>query len=553
MITIAENAPIEKLSITGFCDFCKNNIPLIIAVSFTLFFTFGIRLFWHSIGIDVELWMADKSDVSEFFISIGRFGLILLHNILYIKEFNPFTEFFTASCLIWFFTISWCYVIAIFSRDTGKNNKLIPFAIVFMTSSIWAEQFLFLFQSTENALIIGLCPYAIYLLFIGILCNEKCKIICAFFLLIFMTSVYQAIVPMFCCGIFICFVLLQEHSDYEPKVYKALCLKLFITLASSILVYSIIDKAIIPAIFHIKKSDYLDNMNLWGKTSINENIRMILISVYRITLKNAISHENILSILQFFGYNTTALKDIHPQNITFPRVASTLLLPISMLFLVQIAIIMRKMIPANGRFLYMLAGIGIPASIMFLSIAGGNSPTIRSYYALPLAMAFMFFFLIMHYKEKWSVIVVFLAMLVAINSAQTTAQLFYSDHIRYNEDVRLAISLNNLVMQVQPDNRMLPVALVGKYKVASRFQTNFLQGEVIGHSFFEWGRNVNETSTRGLAFMKSLGMNFNMPNDNQLQQALKEAESMPSYPNFGCIKRMQDFIVIKISETLYEN
>jgi len=520
----------EKPSITGFCNFCKNNIPLILAVSFTLFFTYGIRLFWYSIGVDVELWMADKIGISKFFISIGRFGLILLKNFLWIKEFNPFTEFFTAFCLIWFFTISWCYVIAIFSGDTGKNNKLIPFALVFMTSSVWAEQFLFLFQATENTLIISLCPYVIYLLFIGFLGNEKGKIICAFFMLIFMTSVYQAIVPMFCCGTFICFVLLQGRSDFEPKVYKTLCLKLLITLASSMVVYSIIDRAIIPTFFHIEKSDYFDNFNRWSKISIK---------------------ENILSILRF-GY-CISLKNIQSGSAFIPRIAGVLLLPISILFLIQLAVIMRKMIPAKRRFLYMLAGIGIPASIMFLSIAGGNWPPVRSLYALPLAMAFMLFFLTMHYKNKYSIVVTFIALIIAIHSAQITAQLFYSDHIRYNDDVRLAIDLNNLIMQVQPDNKVLPVALVGKCNTASRFQANFLQGEVIGHSSFCFALAVNHTTERGLAFMKSLGMNFNMPNDNQLQQALKEAELMPSYPNPACIKRMEDFIVVKITDNLYEN
>ncbi|MDR2731237.1 MAG: glucosyltransferase domain-containing protein [Treponema sp.] len=213
----------EEITVMGFCNFCRNNIPLIITVSITLFFTYGIRLFWHSIGIDTELFMADKSGSLKWYMAIGRFGYALLSKLWYIKEFNPFTTFFIAFCLIWFFTISWCYIIAVFSRDTIRNNKLIPFAIVFMTMPVWAEQFYFLLQAVENALIISLCPYVIYLLFKGFLDDEKGKIISASILLVFMISVYQAIVPMFCRGVFACFVLLQEHSEYEPQVYRNIC------------------------------------------------------------------------------------------------------------------------------------------------------------------------------------------------------------------------------------------------------------------------------------------------------------------------------------------
>jgi hypothetical protein len=50
--------------------------------------------------------------------------------------------------------------------------------------------------------------------------------------------------------------------------------------------------------------------------------------------------------------------------------------------------------------------------------------------------------------------------------------------------------------------------------------------------------------------MKSLGINFDKPNNSQYEQALKEAETMPAYPEPGCVRRMRDFIVVKISETL---
>jgi hypothetical protein len=540
----------QEVTATGFCNYCRNNVPLIIAVSVTLFFTYGIRLFWYSIGIDTDLFMADKFSFLRFYLSIGRFGHVLLYSLWHIKEFNPFTAFFIAFCLIWFFTISWCYIIAVFSRDTVRNNKLIPFALVFMTATVWAEQFYFLFQAAENALIIGLCPYVIYFLFKGFLDNEKGKITCAFILLIFITSIYQAVVPMFCCGVFIYFLLLQEHSDYDPQVYRNLCLKLFITLLAALAVYFIIDRVIIPTIFHIEKSSYVDDMNQWGKRTIRENIISILLFGYTLTIGHIPLVQSIVHPIMA-RYAKSGIETAEFINNISRARGNVLLLPSAVFFLIGISLVMRRLIPQGRRFLYMLAGIGIPLCIILLAVMGGNMPPIRALYALPLAFAFMLFYLLRIYRKKAAIVVVSLSLLITLYQAQITAQLFYSDQVRYNEDVRLAYDLNNLITRAQPESEKLPVVLIGRYQAASRFQTNFLQGEVIGHSVFEWSSNSSDTTSRGLSFMRSLGINFDMSDENQIEQALKEAASMPSYPNPGCVKRMQDFIVIKISETMY--
>jgi len=549
--TIIKYFDMEKASAKGFCNFCRSNVPLILAVSVTLFFTYGIRLFWYSIGIDTEQFMADKSWLLKWHIQTGRFGLALLSKFLFIKEFNPFTAFFMAFCMIWLFTISWCYIIAIFSRNTGRNNKLIPFALVFMTVPVWAEMFYFTFMAMETALIVGLCPYVIYLLYKGFLDNEKSKIVCASILLVFMTSVYQAIVPLFCCGVFALFVLLQEQTNYEPQVYRNLCVKLFITLGGAMAVYFFIDRIIIPVFFHIEKSFYVDDMNQWGQVPVRQNIINILSFGYTITIGHIPLVQNMVKPI-IASYASTGVQAAeYIANVS--RVSgNVLLLPVTVIFFVKITTIMRNKIHSGRKLLYMLAGIGIPLSIILLAIMGGNRPPVRSLYALPLAFAFMIFYLIISYKKRVAFIITCFALLAAVYQAQITAQLFYSDQVRYNEDIRLSYELNDLITQVQPDNEKLPVALIGKYQMASIFRTNFLQGEALGHSVYEWAIVPPDTTSRGLAFMKSLGFYYDVPSADQLDQAHKEAMLMPAYPDPGCVKRMRDFIVVRISETLYE-
>ena len=54
--------------------------------------------------------------------------------------------------------------------------------------------------------------FIVFKLYKGFLDGEKGKIFIAFILLVFMTSVYQAVAPLFCCGVFVCFLLLQNKQ-----------------------------------------------------------------------------------------------------------------------------------------------------------------------------------------------------------------------------------------------------------------------------------------------------------------------------------------------------
>jgi hypothetical protein len=542
----------EEANITGFYTFCKNNIPLVFTVSLVLFFTFGIKLFWNSIGIDTELFIANQMGTLNWALRTGRFGFSLLSWLLHTKEFNPFFAFFTGLCLIWLFSISWCYIISIFSQNTGRNNKLIPFALIFMTMPVWAEQFYFLSQIVETTLMLGLCPYIIYLLYKGILDNEKGKIIISFLLLVFMISVYQVMIPIFCCGVFACFVLLQEHSDYKPQIYRNLCLKLLIILIGALVFYSIIDNLIIPFIFNIEKADYLDNMNYWGKRSLKSVIFHTFLFCYNITIGHIpLVHTFFSKIISHFAgeVNMWAFYSIPSYSRHWGNV---LLLPAVVFFLIGIFFTMRKTLPPGRRLLYFLAGIGIPLSIMLLTILGGGStPPLRSLFALPLAFSFMLFHIIKTLRVKSTVFIVcVIALFCVVHQAKTTSQLFYSDQMRYNDDVRLAYKLEELIKLVH-GKETLPVVFIGKYQTASRIQTNFLQGEVIGHSFFEWGGDSSEVTYRSISFMKNLGININGPDRNQLDKASKEAIFMPSYPAPGCVVKMDDFIIVKLSEERY--
>jgi len=548
---------LEEVNAAGFCNFCRNNAPLMLAVSVMLLFTYGAKLLWYSVGVDTGHFMADKNDILTWEIQIGRFGLAVLSRLWHIYEFNPFAAAFTAFCFVWLFTVSWCYIVAVFSGNTGRNNKLIPFALVFMTAPIWAEVFYFTLQAAEVTFIAALCPYVIYFLYKGFLDGERNKTVCAFILLIFMVSVYQGIAPLFCCGAFACFMLLQERSDYEPRVYRNLCLKLFMALSGAMAVYLAIDRLIIPTVFGIERAGYLDNMILWGKAPVKDNLFRILGFVYTFTMGH-VPQAFIPAIVSCTGIDAATIEYL--ANTASDRAKSSqnlLLLPVIVFFLIKMSIAARKTIPAKRKLLYALAGIGVPLSIIFLAVMMGNKQPLRSLIVLPLAFAFMFFWLIQSHKKKIAMVIAGIALITAAYQAEVSAQLFYSDYMRYNEDVRLAFEIDKLIAQAQPDNEKLPVALIGKYRAAPRFRSNFLRGESLGLSFFECDfrklkpyANVTEY---GLTFMKTLGIFYDAPDSAVLDQAIEDVALMPAYPDSGCVSRVRDIIAVKLSPDIYNH
>jgi hypothetical protein len=540
----------EKMSFSGFRDFCRKNVPLLVSVTAALFFAYGIKLVCYSTGIDAGLFAADKNSFLEWNVQLGRFGLVLLQRLWYIWEFNPLTAFFTAFCFIWLFTLSWCYCLAVFGKNTGRNNKLIPFALLFMTMPVWAEQFYFVFQSVETACMVFLCPYVIYLLYRGFLHNENKKVIGGFILLVLMTSVYQAIIPLFCAGVFACFVLMQENSNYEPPVYRLLCIKLFIALIAALAAYFLLDKIFVALIVKTEKSEYLDNMNLWGKEPLINSLKRILVYGYTLTIGHIPAVQAVAEpVMARFARSGVETARVFSEKSRL--IGNILLLPGALCFLIHIGKTAKGKIAEGRRFLYILAGIGVPLSIMLLPIISGNIPPVRSMYSLPFVSAFVIFYVITKYKKPLASVIAGIAVLVSIYQAQITAQLFYSDYLRYQSDIKIAFDLDRSIIPLQDDIEEVPVAFIGKYEVD--FKANFLPGEEIGHSCFGWAfpKEVFESTPQGLAFMQSLGINYQLPAENQMHQARAASESMPSYPAPGSVKRLPGLIVVKFSESTY--
>ncbi|GHV20569.1 hypothetical protein FACS189494_04610 [Spirochaetia bacterium] len=441
--------------------------------------------------------------------TVGRFGLVALQKLWSIKEFNPYTAAFAALLFLELSAIAWCYLIELFSKQDKRNYKLIPFAVLYMSMPMWIEHFIGLLQAAEVSFIVFLCPVIIFLFYKGIFDNEKIKILIACALLFFIASVYQGILPMFLCGVFICFILFQDNSNYEKALYRNVAIKLFVFVVVSVGLYFFVNK------FCFLNSDYLDNMNSWGKQSFKQNV------------------------LTIFNIAIDIFKISDPHNIY----GSIILLPATVLFIIKITCNAIKN-KQKDRLLYILAGLCIPLCILLLTISGANKPPLRSMYVLPLATAFMPYYLLTKYKPAYVKLLAALMLVVVVFQIQVSVQIQYSDYLRYINDIHIAYDLDRMIRDEQDDTNSLPIAIIPQENTRTtlNFNTNYLRGEISGTPFLQW------LSFLRLGFMQTFGINYAVANEAQTAEARIYAENMSAYPDKGCVKRYNGIIVIKLSE-----
>ena len=162
-----------------------------------------------------------------------------------------------------------------------------------------------------------------------------------------------------------------------------------------------------------------------------------------------------------------------------------------------------------------------------------------------------------------------LCLIGSWSQASVLERLYYTNTVRYEEDVRLASAIETrleAVLAANPEQltmtrkEALPensenassaapaVVFIGSKHPA--LNNSCLQGEIIGSSFFEWDTNVapvNYYSTkRILNFMHTLGYSYEQPSTSQVEAATAYSADMPVYPADGSIICCQDFIIVRL-------
>ena len=501
----------------------KSKFSIIIIVIFALF-AFGQRLISSSFSIDTEFYIYNLNNTENWnwWIGLSRWGLVFLNKYFLQMGTLPIyaSNFLTVLFMI-MYSIAYNYLFYTLISEKYKKAYLkyqFIFPIIFITSPIFAEQYNFVIQNAGVALAILIIPVSILLIHKAM--QEKNKIkkvllyIFAICISILAFGVYQSIILLYIVSVVVCYLLKVIKENDNNWIYLFKQIGIFIVIAGAWLVISKILG---------QNTTYLQSA--WLSSGIVQCICNIKECVKNVLLCDSMFYN--------IGYIVAILSSI----IAFIYLAIKRKLKIGMI-------------------------IGIVALLMspfYVMIVTGVDQLKRTQfnYSFTVGIIIMLAVVFLSQKEKLkyvTVVGVIFAVGLAYMQSYTTSTLFYTSDVVYESDKALSHKLVERIEEKEwyDSEKEYRLVFVGRYD--NNLKNAYLQGEVIGDSFynFEW-RDVLGANNRTHAFLAILGYDFKMPPLEKIEQAKEyvEENNTKAWPSTEAIQLLdEDTIVVRLSEEI---
>lgn len=500
-------------------NYLKKSYKSIIIIAIFLLLTYWARLISESFSIDTELYLENYLSSYEWWLNLERWGLVLLNKILKVGPLIiPHANFLTI-LFIFIYSILFNYLFYINIGDKYKEKYLkyqFILPIIFITSPIFAEQYNFVIQSSSVSL--AICFVATSLILVTKSENAKNSlskyslIITSIVLATIAFGTYQSI-PLLYILVVICCYILKCISDENPSwLYLLKQIILFVINAG---LYFALAKLLSEG------NNYLNFA--WSKSGIN-----CLYDIY----------YSVISIVKC---------ETPFYNISF-LIAMIMLLAINIYFFIK----------KKNNLGIMLSSLGLALSPFFIMIVTGTYALKRTQFNYSFTIGFIILLFAITLESKkmknlFTVLIMTLAIGIAYNQSVITANFFYSDNVRYQNDVLYANKLQSMIEQSKwyDSSKEYTLILIGKNEANA--VNNYLKGEVIGQSIFEFDYEyVYGVSARSIALFKTLGYYYNRPSVEEFNEAKEYVinNNILSMPSSDSIINLDNKIIIRLSEEI---
>lgn len=517
---IRENNELEKKKNShDFAEFLGENSNSFLILFCWLILAYGMKIFHLSLSHDTEAIISVPDSLYNSWISLGRYGLLIIKKIFGVYRFNPYLASMLmiatmmAGAIVWEYFF---YKITTNDNDFSKRSWVMP-AFLF-TAPVMAEQMSFLLQSFEVSLAFLMIGLALHIIWYGIIERKYWPHVLSILLLSLCFSCYQTFVPLFIAASIMSFLIYFD----KQKIYWRAIICLVVNFLGGLFLYKVIDKFVINYT-GIVPASYLTDYILWKKHS------------WLTCVLNVLRQMKEVVIAQDTTYYSYA----------FP-------ISIIMAFIIIIRVFKKNM---QYKFLYALCFCVLFVTPFLMTILMGQRPNFRTLIILPFVYGFVFqYFLsrLENYTSKrlhiFKKIIVIISVLLLFRQCTITADMFYSEYVQYEEDVRLAIKITDRIDQLNlGENPQEPVVFIGSRM--PRLNPSANGGyENPGNSFYEWSFTNIYGSFIMKNFMTTLGYPYNSPTEEQVKFAeLYAIEHMPCWPDRGSVCVENGVIIIRLS------
>lgn len=518
---------------------------LIIFCLVDLLLIYGIRIFCYNIGVDTENSVIGSTTLNQRRIAMGRFGLVLLKCIQPAGKFNMYAANFGAVLFLLFSSLLWCIIFDFYSK-VKSNIGYFVFSLFYLSSPIWVEVIYFTTQAAETVFIVALCPICVYFMWEGMKNNRKMYTVGSICLLVFLISVYQAVIAMFCAGILIVYILEIENGVLTDKQIKKLFINMVLSATCALILYFVANNIVINLIFRIDKSNYFSNIIDGNKSeSIIGKIALFMAFIYKIFFINTPIHGKIVVPILTDYMGSEAVE--HFTNAG--HFSCILYLPALIYY--AICFFRNKI----RSIFYFLAGAGILGCAVIFVIAAGGSVAARTLYAFALVGAFLIYYTITHVSKRTAYIWCALVVLFGSNQTLRSSLLLTSDQTRYEKEVWLCDKINDEIQRIKNINHLSDekVLVIGKGEFD--YGPNFLAGDMCGQSVMAWFGSTSkaESTSRTLAFMRAHGYSYKAvkKDDENIDELRSVADRMSVFPEEGWVSAYNGIIIVKLSDFIY--
>lgn len=492
--------------------FESNKFLTIIAIIFAVL-SFGYAITLFTLGVSTETSVFNESSGSSRWAAQSRFSIAVLKKIFATNEILPFRTSLLAVIMIVLTALVLCKIISEVNNFKVKKYSNVIFAILFISMPISAHYMYYLTYNFEIGIGMFLCALAVYFFNknILILKKENKSIIFSFLGIICLVTAigeYQSFIPFFMLVQATTILLYFYNNDVKIGEKIKIISKYIILLILSIILYYIISKIFL---IFIPVEKYSEGFISWGKKDVSV----------------------IINDLKSYFLGIYLKRSIYGSLIILPTVIMGCILSIYFL-------IFKKKIIESILVIFLLL------TPMILPVLLGTAMPYRTQQTIMLMVPIIWYLVYNNLNNKFlSKLFIILAFLFAIRQTMYINQIFYSDYLRYQNDINLSRRISDKIYDLNIENiENYPVVYLGKKETTEI--PNLIKQELIGYSIYEWD---NGNYKRMQHFMTLTTAKFKLVEDESiLENAKQVALEMPSWPNKGSVDFRSNMIIVKLSE-----
>lgn len=487
--------------------FCIRNKKALQCLVIFALILYGGFAFNYTLSIDEENNQTNSNEYLHY-ISTGRFTLSIL-----IKFFgnSPFFNTIVGGIMMYLAAVMLTALLDRYKECT-QFSCFVTCGLFMSMPYVIGETLNFAMQGMHTALGYILVACALYLFsYINLNKSESLSLICwGILFLVLSVGIYQSFVTVYIFLVAGLTLLLLKTKENIKGIIRFVVENIFFLIITMVIYISIVylcHKFIIP------DNGYLNGFVGWNKTQSNQWVWQNVVS-------------NSLKIVKGEYYNQTG----------------GAILKISVLLYAIYGAVMVWNQKRGKKFLMAFVMISVLFIPFIISLVNGSFIMLgRSLNALPILEGFIWY-LIFDDISKWNLGRVagkIAVTLLLIFQVKCYNEFVYADQLRYQQDIMLAGQIMEEVDKIVDDPDK-PLVFVGTHYVNYRGNLSNVNG---CESFFAFGTGDN---LRILNFLNLSGYNVLYPSQEQINDAVQNANELPRWPKTGCIQDRGDYILIKL-------